>query len=274
MKDWTGILQLVMEKKKEKTITKSVYYHGALKVLRPNYLDNSGQAYFFMLNPGGGYVGGDRYRIEVTLEEQAELLLTTQSATKVYKTLNRPVLQETEFTLKKGSILEYIPDPLIAYREAKYYQNTVIRMEKGSTLLYTDILTPGWCPSGEWFKYKHLQIKNEIYLDDKLIAFDHLKFQPSNSRINDIGFMEDYTHLGSMIVVSDQCTQHFLNRLYAEIESYTDACKIGMSMLLEQGFTIRILASSTQQIEKILSVCISFIRKEWFSKKPLLLRKY
>lgn len=274
MEKWTGILQLVMEKKKEKTVTKTVYFQGALKLLRPNYLDNSGQACFFIVNPGGGYVGGDRYRIEVTLEEQAELILTTQSATKVYRTPTTPVLQETEFILKKGSVLEYIPDPLIAYRDAKYHQYTVIRMEKGSTLLYTDILTPGWSPDGEWFKYDHLRLKNEIYLDDQLIAFDHLKLQPSDSHVEDIGFMENYTHLGSMIVVDDRSTTSFLNQLYEELESYTHTCKIGMSMLHESGFTIRVLASSTQQIEEILAVCTSFIRKEWFSKKTLSLRKY
>ncbi|WP_391204595.1 urease accessory protein UreD [Psychrobacillus sp. L4] len=274
MKSWTGILQLVMEKKNEKTITKSVFYEGALKVMRPIYLDNSGQACFFMLNPGGGYVGGDRYRIEVTLEEQAELVLTTQSATKVYRTLDAPVTQETEIILKKGSILEYIPDPLIAYREAKYHQHTVIRMEKGSTLLYMDILTPGWSPDGEWFRYDHLQLKNEIYLEDQLVAFDHLMLQPAKSQVNDIGFMESYTHLGSMIVVSKHCSQHFLNLLYEEVEPHIGNCKLGMSMLSVPGFTLRILASSTQQIEEILAICTSFIRQKWFGKKSLSLRKY
>ncbi|MFJ8065056.1 urease accessory protein UreD [Psychrobacillus sp. NPDC096426] len=274
MKQWTGILQLVMEKKKERTVTKTVYFQGALKVMRPNYLDSSGQACFFVINPGGGYVGGDRYRIEVTLEENAELILTTQSATKVYRTLITPVLQETEFILKKGSVLEYIPDPLIAYRDAKYHQNTVIRMEKGSTLLYTDILTPGWSPNGEWFKYDYLRLKNEIYMDDELIAFDHLKLEPSDSQVEDIGFMESYTHLGSMLVVDERCTPSFLHQLYEQLEDYKQGCTLGMSMLYESGCTIRILGSSTQQIEEILAVCTSFIRREWFTKKPMLLRKY
>ena len=54
--------------------------------MRPNYLDNTGQVCYFLINPGGGYVDGDTYRMEITVEEEAELLLTTQSATKVYRT--------------------------------------------------------------------------------------------------------------------------------------------------------------------------------------------
>ena len=116
--------------------------------MRPIYLDDTGQVCYFLINPGGGYVDGDTYRMEITVEEEAELLLTTQSATKVYRTPNKPVVQETELILKKNSVLEYIPDPLIGYRDASYKQKNVIRMEQGSTLIYSDMLTPGWSPEG------------------------------------------------------------------------------------------------------------------------------
>ena len=113
MNKWTGILRLNMEKKRNKTVTKQVYFQGAFKMLRPHYFDNSGQACYFLINPGGGYIDGDRYRMEITLEEHAEPILTTQSATKVYRTPHTPVLQENEIVLKKGSVLEFIPYPLL-----------------------------------------------------------------------------------------------------------------------------------------------------------------
>jgi urease accessory protein len=39
-----------------------------------------------MVNPGGAYLGADVFVIEVEVEAGADLLLTTQSATKVYRT--------------------------------------------------------------------------------------------------------------------------------------------------------------------------------------------
>ncbi|OAH58418.1 MULTISPECIES: urease accessory protein UreD [Bacillaceae] len=274
MDKWTGVLRLSMEKKRDKTVTKQVYFQGAFKMLRPHYLDNSGQACYFLINPGGGYVDGDRYRMEITLEEQAELILTTQSATKVYRTPHTPVLQENEIILKKGSVLEYIPDPLIAYRDAKYKQNTIIQMERGATLFYSDILTPGWSPDGEWFRYDLLQLKNEIYLDEKLIMFDHLKLQPDEAGVDGIGYMEGYTHLGSMIVMSEQVNEDVLQRLYSVIGKDLDECKAGLSLLIEGGFTLRILAHSTQKIEELMAACSSFLRKEWYDRDPVALRKY
>src|SRR6476660_7612903 len=103
MKNWTGVLHLNVEERKGKTVAKNVYFQGALKVMRPVYHDNSGQACYYLLNPGGGYLDGDRYQMQITLEKQARLTLTTQSATKIYKTPNVPAYQESEFTLKEGS---------------------------------------------------------------------------------------------------------------------------------------------------------------------------
>ena len=182
MENWTGILRLDVEERKGKTVAKNVYFQGALKVMRPVYHDESGQACYYILNPGGGYLDGDRYKMQISLKEQARLTLTTQSATKVYKTPNTHAYQETEIFLQAGSYLEYIPDPLIVYRHARYKQKNVIRMEKGATFLYSDIITPGWSPDGEQFSYDKLQLINEIYMDDELVAFDHIKLNPADAK--------------------------------------------------------------------------------------------
>lgn len=39
-----------------------------------------------MVNPGGAYLGADLFLIDVEVEDGADLLLTTQSATKIYRT--------------------------------------------------------------------------------------------------------------------------------------------------------------------------------------------
>src|SRR3982750_3988949 len=133
MAGWTGELRLDVEDRKGKTVAKNVYFQGALKVMRPIYHDEKGQVCYYILNPGGGYLEGDRYPMCISLEKKARLTLTTQSATKIYKTSQTYAYQETEIFLKAGSYLEYIPDPLIAYRHARYKQKNVIHMEKGAT---------------------------------------------------------------------------------------------------------------------------------------------
>ncbi|NOU74229.1 urease accessory protein UreD [Paenibacillus sp. LMG 31458] len=274
MGDWTGELRLEAEERNGKTVAKKVYFQGALKIMRPVYHDNSGQACYYLLNPGGGYLDGDRYKIKISLEEKAKLTLTTQSATKVYKTPNSHVYQETEIFLKEGSFLEYLPDPLIAYQQARYKQKNTIHMDKNATFLYTDIITPGWSPKGERFSYESIQLLNEIYIDNELAVYDHIKLSPSTQNMSGLGFMEGFTHLGSMIVVGEQSDSHFIDRLFHVMNERTDSFKSGISLLFVPGFIIRVLANSTQVIERIFTECLHIIRQEWFNTHPSFLRKY
>ncbi|MEH7122389.1 urease accessory protein UreD [Bacillus sp. JJ1773] len=274
MTDWTGVLSLDLEDRHGKTVAKNVYFQGAFKVMRPVYHDDSGQVCYYLLNPGGGYLDGDRYRMKISIDEGAKATLTTQSATKVYKTPNDYAYQETEISLKKGSYLEYLPDPLIAYQHARYKQKTVIHMEKGATFLYTDILTPGWSPNGEKFTYNSIQLMTEIYLDDQLGVFDHIKLTPAQQKLTELGFMEGYTHLGSMIVIGDQTDSGLLDEIYETINMEELNIKFGISKLEVPGFSVRVLANSTQVIERIFANCHRLINEKWFNHTPRSLRKY
>lgn len=274
MTGWTGELRLDVENRRGKTVAKSVYFQGALKVMRPIYHNNSGEVCYYILNPGGGYLDGDRYRINITVEEQARLTLTTQSATKVYRTPDTYAYQETEIILKKGSILEYIPDPLIAYQHARYKQKSLIHMEKGATFFYSDIITPGWSPDGERFSYDWIQLINEIYMDHELVTYDHIRLSPSLQNIESIGVMEGFSHLGSMIVIGEKTTPELLERLFEVIQPKTNDYRVGLSQLAVKGFTVRILANSTQMIESIFTNLHHMISHEWFDTTPSFLRKY
>ncbi|WP_338469738.1 urease accessory protein UreD [Niallia sp. XMNu-256] len=274
MADWTGVLRLGVEDRKGKTVANNVYFQGAFKVMRPIYHDESGQLCYYLLNPGGGYLDGDRYQMKVALEKGAKLTLTTQGATKIYRTPRTHAYQEVEFNLKDESYLEYIPDPLIGYEDARYKQKTVIHMQKGCTLFYSDIITPGWSPSGEKFSYDTLQLINEIYMENELIVFDHIKLNPANQDIKGLGLMEGFSHLGSLIVINEKINHEFLDRLYETSYVHLKEGKIGLSLLPIPGFTVRVLANKTQMIEKIFADVHQMFSEEIFNKKPSFLRKY
>lgn len=274
MSNWTGVLKLDMENRQGRSVAKNIYFQGAFKVMRPIYLNKLNYPCYYLLNPGGGYLDGDTYYMEVSLAEQTSLTLTTQSSTKVYKTPTKEVYQETVFNLKKDSYLEYLPDALIAYKDASYYQKNIVHMEAGATLLYSDILTPGWSPEGEQFSYEQLRLKTEIYMNEQLVAFDHIKLQPESQQMNTLGFMEGYTHLGSFIVIGEKTTPDLLDKLHEVIEQEPGDFAFGLSRLAIPGFTIRIMANYTQVIERIITACHHVISEEWYQKKPSFLRKY
>ncbi|OLS40533.1 urease accessory protein UreD [Bacillus sp. MRMR6] len=268
----TGYIRLAGARKQKKTYLKESYSEGAFKITRPVYLTQTGEAYFYIMSPGGGYINGDSYIIEVLLEENAEAVVTTQSSTKIYKTRSNPAFQQMNIHLKSGSILEYLPDPVIAYQDSCFKQSTVVRMEKGAALIFADIFTPGWAPDGSLFSYDLLQSKMEVYMEDTLVLFDHLKLKPDEDILG-IGYMEGYTHFGTMIVIDERINQIFLEEMYELLEPIKTA-RIGFSMLSIPGFSLRVLANTTQEIEKVLFVCHENIRKKLLVKEPVFLRKY
>ncbi|MEH7546391.1 urease accessory protein UreD [Neobacillus vireti] len=269
---WTGYLSLIASKKGNRTILKDSYSEGAFKITRPVYLTTSGEAYFYIMNPGGGYVDGDTYKINIGVEEAASAVVTTQSSTKIYKTRNRPAFQETNIYLKNGSVLEYLPDPVIAYQNARFKQTMVVKMEVDASFLCSDIFTPGWAPDGTLFQYDFLQSKMEIYMGDRLVLFDHVKLQPDKD-IDGIGMMEGYTHFGSLIVIDHRINSAAVEELQERFDEYLDA-RIGISMLGVPGFAVRVLANSTQGIEKVQSICHETIRRNILKTDPVFLRKY
>ena len=53
-----------------------------------------------------------------------------------------------------------------------------------------DIVTPGWSPSGEKFTYEMLQFINEIYMENELAVYDHIKLCPVKQNMNGLGLID------------------------------------------------------------------------------------
>jgi len=271
-KEWTGELQLELREKKNKTIPVDVFFRGAFKVMRPVYLDNSGQLTYYLLNPGGGYLSGDTYSMDIKVNENARAILTTQSATKVYKTPGEPAYQYGKFTLKPNSLLEYIPDPLIVYREGSYKQLNQFYLDDTSTLIYSDIITPGWSPTGKQFSYDRVDLQTEVFINHELGVFDRIVTEPAKNNLSKFGRMEGYSHLGSMLVISPFVSDELIEHIYDRIGK--EEVNVGISRCPVPGFSLRILANQTQIIEEILKMCHDYLREKWFGISPVFLRKY
>lgn len=274
MEHFTGYLQLLAESKRGRTIAQDMYFYGAFKLMNPFYMHNDGQACFYIMNPGGGYIDGDTYRMDIHLAKGAQLLLTTQSASKIYKTPKQPVVQQINITLREGSLLEYLPDPIIGYKNSRFRQKTVVHMEKDTCLITAEIITSGWDPQGKMFSYNMLDLKTEVYLEENLILLDHIRLTPDSQNLDSIGLLEGYSHFGTMLVIGEKTEESLISMLYNLTEAQDLKCKFGLSMLSKPGFVLRVLASSTQEVMKVFDICHDLIRRKWFGRAPVFLGKY
>ncbi|OQP14988.1 urease accessory protein UreD [Geobacillus zalihae] len=269
---WTGRLRCTAVVKNGRTVILDNYSEGALKLMRPVYLDPAHPT-LYLVHVGGGYVDGDSYDMEIFLEPSARLMVTTQSAAKIYKTPSTPVRQYTRLSLGEQSVLEYFPDPTIAYEHARFYQETTVYITPSSTFVYGEIITPGWSESGELFRYDWIRSKLKVYQDEALVLFDHL-YLDSRQHLTSMLQLGGYTHVGSFVALSPFITKEVLEQFNQLMEEMPQEVRCGFSAAAVPGFSVRILAYETSVIEAIFQRVQQFIRQQCGEKAPVCWRKY
>ena len=272
---WAGTLSLDIDRREGRSIAVRQYHDGALRILRPHYLDESGQVCYVIVNPGGAYLGGDSYLIEVSVAAGADLLLTTQSATKIYRTPNDRARQRTHLKLGERARLELLPDPLIAYREASYGQVTRVDMDPTASLVMAEVVTPGWSPDGELFRYDEIRMRNEISIGGRLTVLDNLLIRPgTGSPVDSSCFMAEYTHLGSLLAMDARVDRALVDELFAVLAPVDPCGQLGITLLDGPGLAVRALSHSTESLNKLLAAAVDLLRARWRGQEPLNLRKY
>ncbi|ASS99333.1 urease accessory protein UreD [Geobacillus thermocatenulatus] len=269
---WTGRLQCTAAFKNGRTVILDSYGEGALKLMRSVYLD-SAHPTLYLVHIGGGYVDGDSYDMEIFLEPSARLMVTTQSAAKIYKTPSTPVRQYTRLSLGEQSVLEYFPDPTIAYEHARFVQETTVYITPSSTFVYGEIITPGWSESGELFRYDWIRTKLKVHREGTLVLFDHLYLHPSH-HLTDMLQLGHYTHVGSMVVLSPFITKGVLESFGFLMDQMSDGIYCGFSETAAPGFSVRVLAHDTMAIETLFQRIHQFIRPLYGEREPVFWRKY
>lgn len=277
-----GVLCLEIVSRGGKSVATRQYHEGALRVLRPHYLDCNGQVTYTVINPGGAYFGADTYELDFSVAEDAELTLTTQSATKVYKTPQGPAIQNMRIRVAGNGVFEYLPDQLIVYRQGAYRQHTLVQMAPSSTVVLAEIMTPGWSPTGEDFHYDELSMRTEIQVIQdgtmRRLAVDRLRIKPHElTGLSGMGMMEGFTHTGQLLIADARLSESLFGRILELLEE--SSTRSGLTRAgTDQGFgvkcwCVRSLAHSTSELMDLQHRIVNEIRAATRGQNPLNLRK-
>ncbi|MGB9801889.1 MAG: urease accessory protein UreD [Arcobacter sp.] len=131
---------------------------------RHYYFQNK-ENYIKLLNIGEGIFPKDKIRTSLKLDN-SNLILTTESATKIYPSKKEYGINKIDITIENGSNLEFLNDELILYKDSKYIQFFNLNYDENSTFFYSDILSRG--RSFEDFDFSNVLMKNTFYLNKKL----------------------------------------------------------------------------------------------------------
>ena len=272
---YAGEFNIVLENINGTTVVSDKRFGGLIKISPTMHLDSEKISAYYILGLGGGYVEGEKYKYSVLVKNNARAKITTQAATKVYKCLNeKAAIQEIQLKIEGNGILEYITDNVILYKDALYKQDNEIYLDKDSTLIYSDGITSGWSVTGEAFSYSRLQLRTKVYMDNVLVLLDNLLINPIEDDVTKLGYFEGYENFGTLLVINKKITNEIIDTLRLSLKNLNLDINFGLSEIEVNGFVLRVLGHSTQNVDEAIKLCHNYVRKVLFNSKELSIRKY
>ncbi|MFJ5880554.1 urease accessory protein UreD [Kitasatospora cineracea] len=260
-----GILDLGFAVRGGRTELVERYQKTPLQIMRPLWIDPArpDAAHVYLMATGGGVTQADRYRIDVRCGPGTRVHLTTQAATKVFRMDQDYASQLVHLTAAPGAYLEYLPDPLIPFRGARFYQRTAVTAAPGSTVVLGETLTAGRLARGERHDYRVLATDLEIARPDgTLLAVDTLRLVPGGDRRTVTGpaVFAGHDHLATLFVVSDlRPAAEIADTLHRALAPY--GLRSGVSTLPEDsGAWLRLLDDSPVRTAAALAAAWRAVR--------------
>jgi urease accessory protein len=180
-------------------------FDGALRILRQDPPWKVVRAFGNLVhlhNVSGGILAGDRLSLDV--EAAAPLLITTTGATRLYR--HRPGADDSEqrmnFSIGEGSMLEYLPDPLIPFAGSRHSQRTSFALGRDATLVWWEVLA-------HTFAFERLQVSSAIDICGKPALRENFVLEPAKRPLESVARMSNATHLLSFYVLKEGKTSAF-----------------------------------------------------------------
>ena len=259
------VLRLEHDPDRQKTVAKEQYSKVPLYTQRVLYLEESlpSMAYMYIMSPSGGILQGDRYRMDITLKNDAFFHLTTQGATRLYRMDKNYATQIVNITVGEGCYFEYIPDQIIPYRNSRFYQEVTLNTHDNSTMVYSEMLVPGRVGSGESFEYDICYLKtNAKNQNGELRFIDIAMLEPKKKSIRNFGVLEGFDVVGTVYILTET---KYIRELNDQINSMIESLpKIyGGATILpnNSGVMIRLLGAFATDVRNVIYEVVRICRK-------------
>jgi urease accessory protein len=259
------VLRLEHDPDRQKTVAKEQYSKVPLYTQRVLYLEESlpSMAYMYIISPSGGILQGDRYRMDITLKNDAFFHLTTQGATRLYRMDKNYATQIVNITVGEGCYFEYIPDQIIPYRNSRFYQKVTLNTHDNSTMVYSEMLVPGRVGSGESFEYDICYLKtNAKNQNGELRFIDIAMLEPKKKSIRNFGVLEGFDVVGTVYILTES---KYIRELNDQINSMIESLpKIyGGATILpnNSGVMIRLLGAFATDVRIVIYEVVRICRK-------------
>jgi urease accessory protein len=261
----SGRAHLRFERVGDRTRLTQASTRPPLAVMRTLHVDDGmpDLAVAYLLNTTAGVFQGDRLSTDVVAAKGARVHLTTTSATKVFSMASGDARIDTHLEVEDGALLEYLPDPLIPFADARLQQDARLTVHPGGTLFYAEVLAAGRTGMGERLAYTHygqrLTLEDGVGDVSYVEAFD---LRPGDRPLNTLGVLGPYpgSAMATIVIAVPDGAPTLLEHTRAALLAIGPSGAAGL-LPSQAGVAIRLLAPDLQPLRAAVHAVWTVFRR-------------
>jgi urease accessory protein len=243
----------------------------------PSYLDDSGCAYTWLVNPSGGLVGGDHVSVEAQLHAGTHVLMTSPSANRVYRSLSEPVLQEIRVSVGPNARLEWMPELTIPFAGSRFCQSIHVDLAPGATVVLWDAIASGRVARGE--RWAFAAVENEICIRTTLAGSVIERYRVVPGPLPEsVGFVGSWDYVASLFLIGDavdaEVWKSLETAIAAILDEHSGPVLGGVSTPVAPGLVVKLVARSAPDLTETLGAMWAAVRKDLWNLPAPNLRRY
>ncbi len=203
-----------------------------------------------VVNPTAGILEGDQLESDIGVAKEAALLVTTPSASRVFKMKDGSAECRQRFAVAKGGWLEVLPEPLVPHRGSRYRQTTAVEVESGGGLFFADLLMPGRIAhKDEAWLWDRLCLETEVRMDGELALRE--RFDTGGAELKALATLTGSgakACFGNAVLIAEG-EAPWLDAVRA---LHGDAVWLGVSALRRGGWSIKFVAADSIRLRRTL----------------------
>ena len=238
----------------------TLYQQGSARIRFPRTEPGALQA--VLINTAGGLTGDDHIHWTASAAPSAHLNVSTAACEKIYRTHGPAATQSTTLNIASDARLEWLPQESIVFNGASLNRTLNAHLDDHAEALIGESLIFGRQAMQELTDNIIIRDRWRIYRAGRLQHAENLHIDTGiKDHARQACMLHHYSAISTLVLLCDKPYEWFCNKqstLRALPCAGTEHVSIGISVLPSR-LVIRVLASDSFQLRKILIPCIELL---------------
>ena len=251
-----GSGDLAIALSRRRSVVTRAYATSPLRLLTPRSFGDA--AWVYTGSYGGGLVGGDALRLRVRVGAAARAFVSTQAATKVYRS-DAATSVALDATVASGGLLVVWPDPVVCFAGGTYDQRQRVDLEAAASLVLVDGMSSGRRASGERWLFDRYSTRLTVRRDGAPVLFDSVRLAQDDGPL--AARMGRFDVLGTIALVGPAVQDHAreIVSAIAALEVRRKPDMLVAAAPLAGGCVVRLAAGSVEQAAQLQRRVLAFV---------------